>query len=312
MSKTNTKFVEFDAEKIKLKKVYESEVMEKGFVDNVSQCDKTQTVYGDFKFPKPLKDRPYAYGSFVISIDGRIAYNESPDGTLIARTNAYDPDGGLCDYWILNLLRSVCDASLMGAMTLEREPYLTSRVYDQDLETQRIKEGLLPIPIHIVTTLDGKDLPVEHDVITLDEIPTIILTSPDGLEELKNTLKTPYEEVIYSEDMKFGKFTEGKMILATGSGSNPDIPDAMRALKKMGMDRLVVESPMYLSLLMKEKMLDELFLNTSSIFIGGDALTIAESVKSFTAEDHPHTRVLTIHSHSDFFFYTRYGILYDK
>ena len=125
---TNTNFVPFDAEKIKLKRIYQSETMEKGFVDSVSTCDKTQTVYGDFKFPKPLKDRPYAYGSFVISIDGRIAYNESADGTLIARTNAYDPDGGLCDYWILNLLRAVCDASLMGAMTLVREPNLTSRV----------------------------------------------------------------------------------------------------------------------------------------------------------------------------------------
>ena len=32
--------------------------------------------------------------------------------------------------------------------------------------------------------------------------------------------------------------------------------------------------------------------------------------KSFTMDDHPHTRVLTIHSHSDSFFYTRYMMEY--
>lgn len=303
-------YVDFDAQKIKLKRIYESQDLKTDFLIGVSKCEKTQTVYGDFNFPKLLEDRPYAYGSFVVSIDGRIAYNESPDGTLIARTNKYDPDGGLSDYWILNLLRAACDASLVGAKTLEKEPDLTSCVYDKQLQEQRIKEGLAPIPIHIVATVDGADLPVDHDVIKTD-IPTIIITSPDGLETLKKTMKVAFKSITYKGQMDFDVFSEGKIVLATGTGNQPCVADAMKALKKMGIDRLIVESPMYLSLLMKEKMLDELFLNTSSIFIGGEALTMARGVKSFTAEDHPHTQVVSIHSHSDFFFYTRYKILYD-
>lgn len=304
-------FVNFNSDKIKLKKVYESEEIKSVFEDCVSDCEKTKSVYGEFRLPKYLDDRPYAYGSFVVSIDGKIAYNESPDGTLIARTNDYDADGGLCDYWILNLLRSVSDASLVGARTISKEPELTSKVYDKDLQEQRVKEGLSPIPIHIVTTLDGSDVPIEHNIITSD-IPTIILTSPNGLEELKKTMTSPFEGIIYSDDVQFETFSKGNIVLATGTGSMPNVSDAMKALKKMGINRLIVESPMYLSLLMKEKMLDEIFLNTSSIFIGGDALSISKSVGSFTIEEHPHTQVMTIHSHSDFFFYTRYKVLYNK
>lgn len=304
-------FMEFNASKIKLNKIYETREMNRVFTDRVSSCDKTKEIYGEFRFPEYFKDRPYTYGSFVMSIDGKIAYNESPDGTLIARSNGYDPDGGLADYWILNLLRAGADASLVGARTISKEPGLTSKVYDEDLQKQRIKEGLSPIPVHVIATQSGLHFPASHNIVTADEIPAIIMTSPEGLKNLQKDLTVSFDILHYSENIKCSEFKSGKLILVTGEGSLPNISDAMKALKKLGIHRMVIESPMYLSLLMKEAMLDELFLNTSSIFIGGDSLSIAKEVESFTVSKHPHTQVITIHSHSDFFFYTRYRVLHD-
>ena len=41
------------------------------------------------------------------------------------------------------------------------------------------------------------------------------------------------------------------------------------------------------------------------------ALTIGKFGREFTSEDHPHTRMLSIHTHSDHFFYLRHKLLYD-
>ena len=60
-----------------------------------------------------------------------------------------------------------------------------------------------------------------------------------------------------------------------------------------------------------EKMMDELFFNYSCIYVGGQALTIGKFGKEFTSTDHPHTRMLSIHTHSDHFFYFRHQLMYD-
>ena len=82
-------------------------------------------------------------------------------------------------------------------------------------------------------------------------------------------------------------------------------------LKKFGIDRLLVETPSYMHYLVSQKMMDELFFNYSCIYVGGQALTIGKFGKEFTSQDHPHTRMLSIHTHSDHFFYLRHKLLYD-
>ena len=77
------------------------------------------------------------------------------------------------------------------------------------------------------------------------------------------------------------------------------------------LDRLLVETPSYMHYLVSQKMMDELFFNYSCIYVGGQALTIGKFGKEFGSKDHPHTRMLSIHSHSDHFFYFRHKLLYD-
>ena len=82
-------------------------------------------------------------------------------------------------------------------------------------------------------------------------------------------------------------------------------------LKRFGIHRLLVETPSYMHYLVSQKLMDELFFNYSCIYVGGQALTIGKFGKEFTSQDHPHTRMLSIHTHSDHFFYLRHKLLYD-
>ncbi|MEW5816036.1 MAG: dihydrofolate reductase family protein [Spirochaetota bacterium] len=305
----------FPADKIKLKRIYESEELA-AFTKEFVTCPKVEQVYGRFSFPELPVDRVYTYGSFVVSIDGRIAFPESPDGTMIARKNFIDSDGGLCDYWILNLLRALSDAVLMGSLTIQREPELTGHIHDQELEEQRIRGGKPAVPLHVIVTRSGRNLPFRHRIITSPDIPTLIATSPRGKETIKGHLKlahqdlgafTTVEEITLE---KLAGFDAPLGIIATGSGEQLNSKALLKALKLLGMNMLLIESPTFLMALMEEALLDELYLNTSSIFIGGKAPAIGERAPAFSLSQHPHAQVLTIHSHSDYFFYTRYRMRY--
>lgn len=316
-------YIDFPAEEIALKQVYRSKETRQ-FRHIPLEGDKLSRVYGELAFPEPNPERTYTYGSFVTSVDGRIAFPESPDGTLIARKNLRDPAGGLCDYWILTLLRAVSDAVLMGSLTIKREPELTARIADQDLESLRTEGGKGAVPLHVVVTRSGKNIPLDHTIFTSSDIPALIATSPAGKEEIEKRLELDYfdlgsfsstgmsESSASLENLRFYSPATPLALAALGTGDQFDDKLLPFVLKRMQVHSMLVESPTFLVSLMHRRLLDELWLNTSGLFVGGNALTIGENAEAFTAESHPHTRVLSMHSHSDHFFYTRYGLLYGE
>jgi len=308
--------VQFPTEKLVLKKIFTGAGWDADGEQAIS-CDKIDRIYGPLVFPPVPADRCYTMGSFVVSIDGRIAFPASPDGTLVAKTNRLDPDGGLCDYWMLNLLRSACDAVIMGSLTLKWEPHLSGRIHDTDLLEQRIRDGANPVPLHVIVSSTGNNLPVDHHLYAQDDVPILTALSPDGAANLlrhypDRFILLPTVESEADLSKLPGNLCGGgsKYLVGVGSGSVLDAALLLKVLRRGGVRRTLVETPTFLAALMERKVLDELFLNTSGIFIGGKAITIGENFPAFTPENHPHTRVVTIHAHSDAFMYTRYRFEY--
>ncbi len=307
----------FPVDRLKLCRVYESELV-KSFKKHILESEKIERVYGELLFPSIKEPRPYTYGSFVSSVDGKIAFPESPDGTLIAKNNFYDPDGALCDFWMLNMLRSVSDALIMGANAIRREPTLRGIIFDDELLRDRTASGYPPVPLNVIVTGSG-DIPLNHRVVVSDSIPLLIATSPFGRERLIENFRE-----VGSSYRDYGCFCLPRLrpirkldksaplsIIAVGQNDSLDIKLLLELLRQGGIEMLLVESPSFLVSLMREKLLDEIFLNLSGIFIGGDALSIGSGSLPFGVTNHPHTRVLTIHVHSDYFFYFRYRLHYD-
>ena len=254
----------------------------------------------------------------MTSIDGRIAFTDAPQGPLIAKKNKYDPAGADTDWFILNMLRAVTDGVMLGAGTMNAEADYICHVFDQDMEDMRIANGKNPVPWNIVTSLDATDIPFDHILFRSPEVPVMISTSRKGAALVKENLKNdayfvdaPTLEDV-TEELIQGMKENADKVLVIGTGDTaPDSKVALYVLKKFGIDRLLVETPSYMHYLVSQKMMDELFFNYSCIYVGGQALTIGKFGKEFTSQDHPHTRMLSIHTHSDHFFYLRHKLLYD-
>lgn len=311
--------IDYDYEKIKLIKVFEDKELVSYGIKGVETSDSLR-VYGDIFFP-PLPDhRSYTYGSFVTSIDGKVAFPSDPAGPVVAKANRVDPVGADADFWVFNLLRSSANAVIVGAGTMQKEPDGVVCIFDKGLEEARMKAGLTKTPWAIISSLDGSDIPFQDGLI--DAQPVMFNTSPAGLKVISEKLNReyyvigPYNRVDDLDKESIESDFESSLgkkipVIVTGEGKKTDSAILLNILKILGMDRVIVESPSYCHSLMGDGLLDELALNYSCVYIGGDAVGLGSGMKSFTPECHPHTKLLSMHSHSSSFFYFRHKMIYD-
>lgn len=309
--------VEFSEAVIRLKRIFDN-TEKVGYTNEGLPCKKVENVYGKLMFGEVPEDRPITYASYVMSVDGKIAFEDNEVGPLIAKTNRLDADGAFADFWILNLLRANCDGIIIGSGTLIKEPDYSGSAYDPDLLQARIDNGKTLAPWTVIATTTGKKIPFGNPVFQSEEIPVVIATSPEGYENLKKEITKEYFELpkIKKEEDKelidrLIKENQGKIaVLVTGEGKNTDSVELMKVLRAMGMEKVLIESPTYCHHLMKEELLDEIFINTSCVFVGGQATGIGTSSKAFLSTDHPHSEIVSIHMHSPHFIYTRYRMIY--
>lgn len=309
--------VEFDANAIRLERIFDN-TEKMGYVNDGLVCEKVNNVYGKLMFGEVPEDRPITYASYVMSVDGKIAFEDNEVGPMIAKTNHLDKDGATADFWVLNLLRANCDGIIIGSGTMIKEPDYSGSAYDPDLLQARIDNGKSVAPWTVIVTTTGKNIPFGNPVFSQEEIPMLVATSEEGIKNLKQEITKEYYElplVKTEEDKKKIKEliaeNEGKIaVLVTGEGKNTDAAEMLKVLRAMGMEKVLVESPTYCHHMMREGLLDEIFINTSCIFVGGQATGIGTSSKSFPSTDHPHSEIVTMHMHSPHFIYTRYKMIY--
>ncbi|MGL4864376.1 RibD family protein [Cetobacterium sp.] len=313
--------IPYDYKKIKLENIFTNSILEE-YESSKIQTENSKFVFGDLKFPISFaKDRPYTISSFVTSIDGKIAFLDAPEGPFIAQKNFLDPVGADADFWILNLMRANADGIIVGAGTMRQEPDMTAHVFDVELESKRVEIGKQSIPYNIISSLDGNDIPFDH-MLFKSEVPIIINTSPKGFGFIKNNLEREFfvieipkgfqieKEII--EKIIIDNKNSGKIpVIVTGEGRFTDTDSLFKVLKYMGIDILLVESPSYVHHLISEAKLDEVILNYSTVYIGGNAIGLGNNMKSFSSENHPHTEILSLHMHSPSFLYFRHKFNYN-
>lgn len=275
--------------------------------------------YGEVQFPPAPADRPYTFASIVVSVDGKISFPDDTHGDLIAGNNFRDPDGGLGDYWVLNILRFYSDGIIIGARTLIDNEVMNANCFDKDLADLRIPylKKKHYCPAHILVSFDGTDIPLNHSVFDIDA-PLAIATSPNGVEYVqKNSDKEfivigPYKskEDVNIEEIKglFEAKPKQRLLIGTGEGSTTDGPLLLYILKHLGMERLLIESPSYMTYLMSIASMDEMFMNYSSVFAAGKIGFGA--FLDFGVNDHPHSDFIQIGLHNVNFIATRQKMIY--
>lgn len=318
-----TPFIEFKNEDVKLDMCYRNEAVLKEVEKTGNEnhyLPKLAEAYDRVIFPYK-EDYPYTFGSIVLSFDGKMAFPDMPEGPIISRGNHLDPNGALADFWVLNNLRAYGDAVIVGAKTLEMEQDVWMTVHDEDLVRERLHnlEKDTPHPKNIIISLDGTDIPTDHQIFSQKEVPVSIFTSPIGWENLHKKNEKFYlvetiedVEALDQAALKKAISTVGDKIpvVVTGEKGMPDTKTFLKALKKADVHHLIVESPTYMWHLMSVGLLDEIFLNYSSVFVGG---TISPGGSmSFTSENHPHGDLLCLARHNSNFMFTRQKLVYGK
>lgn len=285
-----------------------------------SALTKVQAVYHALFFPAAPAARPYTFASIVLSFDGKMAFPDDPRGPRVASANALDPAGGRIDYWILNVLRAHADASIIGARTLAAEPEAEFACLDPELTAERpALLGKTDPLIPIVVSLDGTDIPLDHRAFSRADDRPLIATSRTGGDFLRQQGLAdalwlgPYlTAAAVPDDDLAGPIraarAAGRQVVVLTGDERPDAPALLLVLRRIGIEHLLIESPTYWWLLLREKALDELFVNYSSVYIGG-SLTPGAAV-GFTTGDHPHAKCVYIGLHPSGFLFTRQKLVY--
>ena len=287
---TNSKLIyySFNKERIKLKKIYNTESQD--YVNKMIDSKKIKYIYEDLLFANNLTNRPYMMGMFVSSVDGKISFSDSNNGSLIARANYKNQDGALADFWTMSMLRANVDGVIIGNNTLKYSANSTGHIFDKEIEEDRIKSGFNKIPYNILVSKLGDSIPYTHNIFN-GEVPVIIGTTKLGYNNIKNKVSKSVNIIICGE-------------------AELDNNLFLKQLKDMGLNKIVVEANSYFKSLLIDSLIDELFLNQSLLYAGSGGLGLSDCIKdNFNSINHIHFKLITIHIHEDSFMFNRYKII---
>jgi riboflavin biosynthesis pyrimidine reductase len=311
-------YKDFKIEDIKLKQLF---VNTEKFSNVLLNSQKIIDVLGSNpKFPDLPTTRPYFLASFVCSVDGKILYPDNSNGNLIAQNNFLDKNGGLADFWIMNMLRSFSDGFVVGGKTLQDNPKLSANIYDKDLISDCKKQGKTTLPSIIIPTLNAKSIPYNHNIFN-GSFSVIIITTQKSAQIVYNGLKHGLNNVSIiniddydKENISKLKIKEGEVVILSSNFYNNKINSQgiFNFLKKhYDFNVISIESASFFHNMIEDKLVDEIFLNYSGVYVGGDALSIGKNAKSFDSINHPHLELLELYLHANNFLYTRQKIIYE-
>ena len=208
--------------------------------------DAAQVASGLASDGGDLDDRPHVALNMVSTTDGR--------ATIDGRAG---PIGNEADRRLFHRLRTRVDAVMAGARTVALERY-GRLVRDPDLREERRRVGLEPDPLAVIVS--GRlDLPADVPLLQDEDSRVVIVTGSDG--ELGGCRAR----------VEYLRFEGGTLELA---------PALRRLRQEYGIRSVLCEGgPGLNSTLLREGVVDELFLSLAAKLVGGpDALTIVSGL----------------------------------
>jgi riboflavin biosynthesis pyrimidine reductase len=250
-----------------------TQLTELGPLGGTFDTDDDARLAAFYTYPDDL-DRCWVRANMISSLDGG-ATDDGKSGGL----------AGPGDKALFSRMREEADVVLVGASTVRIENYSGAQMsVAQRQERQRRGQAELP-PIAILT--HGADFEHDAKIFTRTEVPPLIMTSRDAVDEARG---------------RFGSLAE----VIDASGANTDRVDpavVLTIFQKRGLRRVLSEGgPSLISLLIEHDLLDELCVTIAPVLVGGAARRIA------AGPGEAHTRMRRSHLLTDDegYLYTRY------
>lgn len=184
-----------------------------------------------------VSGRPYTVANFVCSVDGR--------ATIGGRSA---PLSGPSDRALFHALRESVDAVIAGTNTLRLERY-GRMIKDPAARARRAQRGLAPEPLAVVVSRTGQ-VPYEIPLFSEPEAQILEITAAQAPRPV-----TAQRELV--------RLKPGEV----------NLPDAMGRLRTVqGVRTLLCEGgPTLFGALVAENLVDELFLTTTPLLVGGES-----------------------------------------
>jgi len=277
---------------------------------------KVEQVYGPLHFPAPLPNRPYLTGCLVLSLDGRLGFENEPSSRTLTSANQLDLSQGKTDLWMVNLVRTWADAVLLGTGTLQEESEFTGHVYDPELQAFREAHNhrFCQIPWNVMITRRPGELPWQHPVLSTPQIPVMLVVPASRRQELVdcpggrfcygvidggNPQETGAMEVLSAERVNRllekdpGGVDPRHLMITLPDKGFPDFHLLLPLLRQLGVRQMTVESPHWIWQMMAEKVLDEFFLTHTGVYTGGGVLPGTRHV--FQSHSAPQSQLASLH-----------------
>jgi 2,5-diamino-6-(ribosylamino)-4(3H)-pyrimidinone 5'-phosphate reductase len=194
--------------------------------------------------------RPYTFINVAMTADGKIDTFERKGAAISSKRDKERVDE----------LRASVDAVLVGGNTLRNEnPKLT--VKSEARRAERVGRGLSPNPIKVgIITI--ADIPLKGDFIEAGEARKVIFTTSRTSNQQIETLRSHNVEVFVHDAPRV------------------DLPLVMQTLKKIGVERLMVEGGATMNFeLLRLELVDEVMIYIAPMIFGGaNAPTLADGL----------------------------------
>jgi riboflavin biosynthesis pyrimidine reductase len=205
-----------------------------------------QSLYGPLGFPTPAHT-PYVIGNFVTTLDGVVALDETGHGGG-GEISGFNAD----DRMLMGILRAIADVVVVGAGTLRADPahiWTATHIFPALTDAYHALQDALGKsgpPLNVIVTASG-DLDMTLPVFQSGEVPVLIVTTPQGAENLERS--SPPATVSISA------------VQAVESISATSLLEAIRRQQLPTADLILVEGgPHLMGDFFAECRLDELFL----------------------------------------------------
>jgi riboflavin biosynthesis pyrimidine reductase len=245
-----------------------------------------RSIYnGDWRLPAIPTHRPAVWTNFVVSHDGRIAFNQPGwnGGNAISRHNRHD-------HWLMELVRARADAILVGNGTLRvarRHHWVPGEVFaSPSFAALRAAEGRPAIPALVILSASG-ELPPAAALDTPRSL--FLITTAHGAERAR--ARYP------------------QLVPLIGTDGQIDLASALRILRQQySVQTLLSEGGgRTYGALLGDHLIDEVFLTISPIIVGNPAPPQASRpglVEGITFAPHhpPRLHLISLRRVTDFLF----------
>lgn len=284
---------------LKFESLIENPLLNSGSYTQIDSIYLHQTLSSHLRTPRSQYE-PFVFSCFALSVDGKLCYPDSASGFLIAKNNlSANNEERYADLWSLLLGRTISDAVIIGTNTLLLDPY-DAKIDIPELTSLRQNLHKPQNLLHLIITRDCNKINFASEKICQNpDIPLIIYTTkepkqlPDNFsitDNLSSLNLSPTKQIIMTKELNIKKF--------------------INKLFNLGIKVIINESPYHHHQLQQLNLLNEAWINTSGVYIGGNVRSLGQFGRAFNSKIHPHYTILTMHRIAYNFVYTRYKISY--